>query len=108
MTYYWNVSGSKLYNTYPCGKMRSKDNVEWKFLLLGGVCSITTFHVGLTFEAWLAFEVLNTQYYVTKFQSALNLQVANEYVILRRNALDAFNDAIFSYESDFNFFSNIQ
>jgi len=56
----------------------------------------------------LAFEVLDTQHYVTKSQSALNLQVTDENVIMRRNALDAFNDAIFSYESDFNFFSNIQ
>jgi hypothetical protein len=55
MTYYWNVSGSKLYNTSPCGKIWSKDNVEWKFLLLGGVCSIATFHVGLTFEACIGF-----------------------------------------------------
>jgi hypothetical protein len=56
----------------------------------------------------LAFEVLDTQHYITKSQSALNLQVVDENVILRRNALDAFNDAILSCESDFNFFSNIQ
>jgi len=56
----------------------------------------------------LAFEVLNTHHYVTKFNSALNLQVVDENVILRRNALDAFNDAIISCESDFNFFSSIQ
>jgi hypothetical protein len=56
----------------------------------------------------LAFEVLDTKHYVTKFQSALNLQVVDDNVILRRNALDAFNDAIFSCENDLNFFSNIQ
>jgi len=55
----------------------------------------------------LAFEVLDTQQYVTKSQSALNLQVANENVILRRNALDAFNDVAFSCESVCNFFSDI-
>jgi hypothetical protein len=51
----------------------------------------------------LAFEVLNTQYYVTKFRSALNLQVANENVILRRNALDALNDVTLSCGSVCNF-----
>jgi hypothetical protein len=54
-----------------------------------------------------AFEVLNTQHYITKFQSALNLQVADENVILRNNALDALNDVAFSYENISNFFSNI-
>jgi len=55
----------------------------------------------------LAFEVLDTQHYVTKSQSALNLQVADENVILRKNALDALNDAALSCESVSNFFSNI-
>jgi hypothetical protein len=55
----------------------------------------------------LVFEVLDTQHYVTKSQSALNLQVADENIILRRNALDAFNDAPFYCESDSNFFPNI-
>jgi hypothetical protein len=44
----------------------------------------------------LAFEVLDTKHYVTKFQSALNLQVADENVILKRNALDALNDVTLS------------
>jgi hypothetical protein len=43
----------------------------------------------------LAYEILDTQHYITKSQNALNLQVANENVILRRNALDAFNEATF-------------
>jgi hypothetical protein len=55
----------------------------------------------------LAFEVLNTQHYVTKSQSALNLQVANENVILKKNVMDAFNDVTFSCENVFNFFSDI-
>jgi hypothetical protein len=40
-----------------------------------------------------AYEILDAQHYITKSQSALNLRVANENVILRRNALDALNDA---------------
>jgi hypothetical protein len=55
----------------------------------------------------LAFEVLNTQHYVTKSQSALNLQVANENVILKKNVMDAFNDVTFSCENVLNFFSDI-
>jgi len=58
MTYYWNVSGSKLYST-------------------------------------------------KESQSALNLQVADENVILRRNALDALNDVALSCEIFSNFFSDI-
>jgi hypothetical protein len=52
----------------------------------------------------LVFEVLDTRHYVTKSQSALNLQVADENAILRRNAL---NDVALSCESVFNFFSDI-
>jgi len=55
----------------------------------------------------LAFEVLNTQHYVTKSQIALNLQVVNENVILKRNALDALNDVALSCESVSNFFFDI-
>ncbi len=63
---------------------------------------ITPFLVGNKHA--LAFEVLNTQHCVTKSQSALNLQVANENVILKRNALNAFNDVAIFYENVFNFF----
>jgi hypothetical protein len=56
----------------------------------------------------VAFEVLDTQHYVTKSQSALNLQVVDENVILKKNAMDAFNDATFSCENVFNFFFDIQ
>jgi hypothetical protein len=52
----------------------------------------------------LAFEVLDTQHCITKSQSALNLQVADENVILRRNALDALNDVALSCESVSNLF----
>jgi hypothetical protein len=52
----------------------------------------------------LAFEVLDTQPYVTKSQSALNLQVTNENVILRKNALDALNDEALSCENVSNIF----
>jgi len=55
----------------------------------------------------LVFKVLNTQHYVTKSQSALNLEVVDENVILRRNALDAFNDIVLSYERVFNFLFDI-
>jgi len=55
----------------------------------------------------LAFEVLDTQYCITNFQNALNLKVANENAILRRNALDALNDVVLSCENVFNFFSDI-
>ncbi len=55
----------------------------------------------------LAFEVLDTQHCVRKYQSALNLQVANENVILKRNALDALNDVALSCENVSNFFSNM-
>jgi len=44
----------------------------------------------------LAYEILDAQHYITKSQSATNMQVANENVILRRNALDALNDAALS------------
>jgi hypothetical protein len=56
----------------------------------------------------LAFEVLDTQHFITKSQSALNLQVAIENVILRRNALDVVNDATFFCENVYNFFFDIQ
>jgi hypothetical protein len=55
----------------------------------------------------IGFEVLDTQHCITKSQSALNLQVADENVILRRNALDALNDVALSCESFSNFFSDI-
>jgi hypothetical protein len=55
----------------------------------------------------LAFQVLDTQHWVRKSQSALNLQVANENVILKRNALDALNDVVLSCENVSNFFSNM-
>jgi hypothetical protein len=56
----------------------------------------------------LAFEVLDIQHYITKSQSALNLQVTNEDVNLKKNALDALNDETLSCESVSNFFSDIQ
>ncbi len=56
----------------------------------------------------LAFEVQDTELLNSKSQSALNLQVADENAILRRNALDALNDAALSCEGVSNFFSNIQ
>jgi hypothetical protein len=55
----------------------------------------------------LAFEILDTQHYVTKSQSALNLQVIDENVILRRNALDALHDEALSCESVSNVYSDI-
>jgi len=55
----------------------------------------------------LAFEVLDTQHYVTKSQSAFNLEVAYENVILKRNTLDAFNDVAFSCEIVLNYFYDI-
>jgi hypothetical protein len=55
----------------------------------------------------LAYEILDAQHYITKSQSALNLQFANENVILKRDALDALDDAIFSLVKVFLIFSPI-
>jgi hypothetical protein len=52
----------------------------------------------------LAFDVLYTQHCITKSQNALSLQVVDENVILRKNAL---NDVTLSCEGVFNLFFSI-